>query len=266
MALRGVLFDLGGTLVRYHPPDGDWREMEEIGGLAVRKAWAERGHKVPSEEIASQTFWERMRKLWYGIPAGEQDESGHREHLSLEHQLRELGLEWGLNLTVDDVRAGLKAYVDAVQAVATPMPGAVETLAELRDRGMRLGVISNTIWPAEHHWHDLERFGMVKYLQVALFSAQERAWKPGRVIFERALRALGLEPAEVIFVGDSLVADVYGAQRVGMRGVWIKQPYIARGLNIEPDATIEQLPELVEVVREWSNAGFTTDPTGIGGE
>src|SRR5205807_6124381 len=66
---------------------------------------------------------------------------------------------------------------------------------------------------------DLERMGVAERLDAAVFSSEVGKRKPHPAIFERALAAVGVEPAHALFVGDQLVADVGGAGAVGMKTV-----------------------------------------------
>ena len=116
---------------------------------------------------------------------------------------------------------------------------------------MKIGLISNTTWPGEFHRQDMERYGLISFFDHLIFSADEKAWKPHQEVFQRSLAALGLSPHEAVFVGDSLFFDVWGAQQAGLRGVWIEQDqrWQPAGMDIQPDATIRRLPELLDVVR-----------------
>jgi putative hydrolase of the HAD superfamily len=75
--------------------------------------------------------------------------------------------------------------------------------------------------------------------------------KPHPTAFETALRALGVEvPDTAVFVGDRLWDDVFGAQRAGLRAVLRRNPHVS-AYDVEPDAVIDALPELVDVVDGW---------------
>lgn len=90
-------------------------------------------------------------------------------------------------------------------------------LDALRERGLRLGLVSNAIDPPWLLHRDLEQMGVAERLDVALFSSEVGWRKPHPAMFERALAELGVEPGRALFVGDSLVNDVGGAAAVGMR-------------------------------------------------
>ncbi len=97
--------------------------------------------------------------------------------------------------------------------VFEPMPGAVETLAGLRARGLELAVVSNwDIGLAEH----LERIGVTPLFSAIVTSAEAGAAKPDPTVFRVALDRLGVEPGRTLHVGDE-DEDEQGAAAAGMR-------------------------------------------------
>ena len=98
-------------------------------------------------------------------------------------------------------------------------------LDTLRERGLKLGLVSNAFDPPRLLHGDLEELGVAARLDVAVFSSEVGRRKPDPVIFERALTALGVEPARALFVGDTLATDVAGAKAFGMhtcQAVWFR--------------------------------------------
>ena len=94
-----------------------------------------------------------------------------------------------------------------------PMPGAVETVAGLRARGLELAVVSNwDVGLAEH----LERIGAASLFSAIVTSAEAGAAKPDPAVFRLALERLGVEPARALHVGDE-PEDEEGARAAGMR-------------------------------------------------
>lgn len=139
-------------------------------------------------------------------------------------------------------------------------------LAELRARGIKVGVLSNTTWTRE--WHDgiFERDGVMDLIDAAVYSSELPWTKPHPEAFRTALRVLGdIEPERAVFVGDRLFEDVYGAQAVGMRAVHIPHsnvPVHELGhTNGEPDATVQDLDELLTLVDAWNGHVAAPEPT-----
>ena len=93
-----------------------------------------------------------------------------------------------------------------------------------------------------------------------VFSNEHGHCKPRPSIFEELRRGLGVDYAEMMFVGDNLYVDVHGAQRCGMRAVHFDPPvrgtavapHVDHGLEILADARVTRLAELVAVVERMT--------------
>jgi putative hydrolase of the HAD superfamily len=248
MALKGVLFDLGGTILRYSPRGKEWEDMEKIGALGIYNNLRAQNYHLPPESQALDIAWNYIRTLWKVL------DTYDVKDLKLENQLSLLVAEWGVaNVPSEVVSTMALAYMDAIQAHVTIMDGVDHALQTLHDQGIRIGLISNTIWPGLSHQSDLERFGLTHYFEHLIFSADVELWKPHREIFEMGLAALDLKPEEAAFVGDSLYFDVWGAQQAGLHGVWIEQPHVwlPDGIEVAPDTTIRGQFELLEALELW---------------
>jgi putative hydrolase of the HAD superfamily len=97
-------------------------------------------------------------------------------------------------------------------------PEVPEVLAELKGRGVRLGVVSN--WDSRLP-KILEGLGIAGYFDFVLASAHVGAAKPAARIFEEALARAGVAGAEAVHIGDSCEDDVHGARRAGLHAVWL---------------------------------------------
>jgi putative hydrolase of the HAD superfamily len=120
---------------------------------------------------------------------------------------------------VDDLRVS-----DTLPVVA--YPDAAPTLGTLRDRGFRIGVCSNWGWEIDAFLIQADLFDLV---DVAITSARAGARKPHQRIFAAMTDALGVRPAEALFVGDSLRPDVEGPAEVGMSAVHLRRPEDSAG-------------------------------------
>ena len=143
----------------------------------------------------------------------------------------------------------------AIDALPVLVPGAREVLRDLSSR-FRLGLISNTgRTPGSALRVILDRLDLSQYFSAMVFSNEHGELKPRRSIFERLRSALDVEFNEMIFIGDNLYVDVYGAQGCGMKGIHFIPPQrgtavapdVDHGLTIEPDATIYDLRELLAI-------------------
>ena len=107
-----------------------------------------------------------------------------------------------------------------------PYPEAVATLASLRDSGLAIGVCSNWGWELDAF---LDQVGLLALVDAGVTSARAGARKPHPDIYDVSVSALDVEPAEVVFVGDSWEPDVRGPRRLGMTAVHVWREEERRG-------------------------------------
>jgi putative hydrolase of the HAD superfamily len=244
--IHAVIFDMGGTLLRFvRPGSGTWREFEAQGIRGLYRYLIEQGHPLRAhEDDFVETMFARMAEGWEQATGG---------------QINLRAVDWIAagtahhQLTLDEAALleAARHYALPLRAGISAAPGAEPTLAALRERGLRIGLISNTAWPAEMHLEDLEEVGVLPYLEHPIFSGEIGIWKPNPAIFQHALAALGVAPEQAVFVGDSPREDIRGAQSAGMRAVWVRSREFPQG-DVQPDATIDELPELLPILESWA--------------
>jgi putative hydrolase of the HAD superfamily len=227
-----VLFDLDDTLLDYSGSvDESWRR-------AVL-ACCQDGRLDPETLVvalgrARRWFWDdpvrqrlertNMLRAWQRIAT---------------HALQNLG-------TSDDELASAIAQHFAAhrREVMQLFPETRETLDRLRDRGTPLGLVTNG--DAAQQRFKIERHDLARYFDVIVIEGEFGAGKPDEVVFQHALASLGADPARACMVGDSLVHDVEGAQRLGIGAVWIDRT--GAGLPADsparPDHIIASLTDL----------------------
>jgi len=127
------------------------------------------------------------------------------------------------------------------------LDGAKEALQALKNKGMKLAVISNTIWPQYIIDEEMKRLEIAEFFDCVITSCAFGTKKPYPEIFEHTLSKLGVEANEAVFVGDSLKEDVAGASMVGMKTILLdwKREEIP---GITPDAKINALSELAGAI------------------
>lgn len=240
---RAVLFDMGGTLLKFvRPGNGTWREFEERGIRGLYRYLVDQGHPLRAEEDA---FVERM---FARLAEGWEQATGGRINLRAADWIAAGAADHDLALSDGALLEAVQHYARPLRQGVAAMPGAALALAGLQARGMRVGLVSNTIWPGELHREDLATLGLLEYIDYAVFSGDLGIWKPRPQIFLQVLERLGVAPAEALFVGDSPREDIRGAQAVGMRAVWIRSPEFALPDDIHPDAIIATPGEMLDLL------------------
>ncbi len=121
-------------------------------------------------------------------------------------------------------------------------PDALETLHWLKERGYRLGSVTNRGWAGPLFQQEMRDLGLAELFEVVAVSCEVGYVKPHPRIFQYALDCMGVEPGVVVMVGDSLRGDVEGAQALGITAVWRRPPLG------EPVEETEDKPEALESV------------------
>jgi putative hydrolase of the HAD superfamily len=129
--------------------------------------------------------------------------------------------------------------VSSLGLLAKPRPGAIETIGELRRRGLRVGLITVCSEDVVDIWEESPFAGV---FDSVICSCSCGYLKPDPRIYELSLRELGVEAVDAIFVGDGANDELAGAERVGMRAVQLGATRPWGGARIE---TIPQVLELI---------------------
>jgi putative hydrolase of the HAD superfamily len=227
MAVKAVIFDWGGTLTPWHTVDLDalW--------LSVCTAHFPAG-QAPGVAAALRAA---EIDLWL------QSETSQRS-ATLEHLLERAGVTvpeefWGVFFSAWDPHT----YTD---------PDVLPLLRSLRGRGIRVGVLSNTMWPRSAHERVFVRDGVDGLLDGAVYTSEIPWTKPHPEAFRAAMTAIGVdEPASCVFVGDRPFDDIHGAKSIGMRAVLLPNDSVPPHDAAVPDATIGRLAELLPYLERW---------------
>ena len=238
--VESVIFDWGGTLTPWYTVDplSTWLE-------AARAA-------VGDEDV------ERI-----GVALADAEEAVWSRALA-EHRSGTIA-EIFQAAAVTMTPALLAAYEEQWEPYTYIDPDAPPMLAALRERGVRVGVLSNTHWTREHHERVFARDGILHLLDGAVYTSEIPWTKPHPEAFRAAMAAVGVtDPPRCVFVGDRLFDDVWGAKSVGMRAVHLPHsviPTTQRGHSEGvPDAVVQRLAEVVPLVDAWRAAAEGRDP------
>lgn len=248
--IQAVLFDLGGTLLHYQDKQqADFRELTMRGILRLHAALPDFAYQPPPEsefgEVVNRHVGAAYMKNLTELRGG-----------SIETPLRSALEELGMSIDDEQWAEMRKHFYSVVDDAVYPRAGARSTLLTLHERGLKLALISNTYWAADVHDRHLQQYDLLDLLPQRTYSDKTRYIKPHPTIFTDALAALSVEPQQAVYVGDKLDTDIGGAQAVGMRAVLISSPYVVQSSDqttrdITPDATIEELPELLDRLTQW---------------
>lgn len=242
--IRAVVFDMGGTLEDLYFDDASRRaatvqlqhmlgemgldpgldaatlEATVLGGMEAYQAWRE----VKERELPPARVWAEYVFPNNGLP---------KDRLAA-------------------MAEDLTFFYETHYQIRKLRPDAHDVLQTLRDRGLRLGVISNiisrTLVPRQ-----LAAYGIAHLFGPVLTSAEFGWRKPNPRIFHEAARRLNLSPAECAYVGDTVSRDVIGARRAGyglaiqIRSFLTDKVDRAAGGEV-PDVVIGSLSEIIPLL------------------
>jgi len=239
--VKAVLFDFGHTLV-------DFRRTQE----ALHAAYQEIRDRI--EAVAFMEVPELLdlvERVAGGVDrlVEQSYREGRLEEINQAVLLREALAGIGFDLPDDVIDHIVILDHSAYSNSIAVEPDVLATLKTLKGDGYRMGLVSNLTLRADLMRADLQRWGLIDQLDATVFSSEVGVRKPDPRIFKEALKRVGAEPAETVFVGDRLYDDVSGAQAVGMRGVLTRQFRQEEDPAFQPDAVIEHLKELPDVLR-----------------
>lgn len=242
--LEAVLFDLGGTLLEYDSTELSYMDLHRIGLCGLHEYLARDGQDLPREDLFCDELLERTEARW-------RQSLTRMEGLNTADIFHDVLDDLGADVQHIDMHACIWAFYRPMAPHIRAYEDTYETLAHLRSRGLRIGLISNTAWPGALHNEDLARFDLTRFFDHLTYSSETRHCKPHSEIFLETLKVLEVEPGQAAFVGDRLYDDIGGAQAVGMKAILkIIAHREEKSDVICPDARIRALRELPAVLKQ----------------
>ena len=246
-SLEAVIFDWCGTLTPWHDVDlpEQWRVYaREVHGVPIEAS------EMPAEELAEADslairIHEAEAVAW---------QRGRTDHSS--SSLESILDAAGVDPAHDRHHLALAAYRGFWEP-HTHTDAQVRPVWEgLRERGIRVGVLSNTIWSREYHREVFERDGVLDLLDADVYSSEIHVVKPHADAFLAACASLGVEPECAAYVGDRPFEDIHGPQQVGMRAIWVPHSDIPVeqqvDVDVTPDAVAHELLDILDIVDAWT--------------
>jgi len=233
MVLRAVLFDIDDTLF-------STTQFAKAARRNAVHAMVETGLDLPEEVV--------LRELEEVLAEFTSNYDHHFDQLL--RRLRPKALE-SVNPALI-VAAGVAAYHDTKFRELKPFEDVIPLLSALRAAGVITGIITHgwTIKQAEK----IVRLGLVPHLdrRAVFISDQLGISKPNPKIYSLALRDLGLQAAQAMYVGDSPSHDITPPKSLGMKAVWAKRAsrFQPGASDAKPDHVVEDFVELRGILRE----------------
>lgn len=230
MSIDAVIFDWGGTLT-------PWRK---INVAATWRAYAARAAPADAESVASALLAAEM-EAWAGVR---------------DHQVSSCFTDILTAAGVDHREEAVAEYLTAWEPHTFTDPDVAGVFTGLRERGIRVGVLSNTLWPRSWHEGFFARDGVLDLVDGGVYTSELPYTKPHERAFRAAMAAVGVDdPEACVFVGDRPFDDISGAHAVGMRTIFVPHSDIPAEqqvpVDVRPDAVVDRLAEVIDHVDGW---------------
>jgi putative hydrolase of the HAD superfamily len=241
VSVAAVIFDWGGTLTPWHTVDlaKQWQIYAEHYAREHPAEFPDGGTDLAARMVAAdKAAWARLK------------ESGASARLEDVHAAA------GVRPDHPGHPAAQIAYEEFWEPHTLIDPDVPGLFAGLRDRGVRIGVLSNTIWSRDYHRALFARDGVLAFIDGDVYTSEIPWVKPHPEAFAAAMGAVGVEDAAAcVYVGDRPYEDVHGAQRVGMRAVLVPHSDIPvdqqMPVDVVPDGVAHRLLDVLDLVDGW---------------
>ncbi len=238
--IRHILFDLGGTLMH---AIGDWTPIFDSADQVL-------GEKLLEHNISIDPKIFRARLHAY-YAQREKDFQETTYHFILRELLTELG---HADVAESVFRSALDAMYSVTQTNWTLEDDTLATIQQLKSQNYKLGILSNA-GDDKDVQQLVEGFGIRAHFDFVLTSAACFYRKPHPRAFELALAHWNIAPEEAVMVGDSLEADIQGANNLHMKAIWITRRAQFNEddvLRFQPDFSMHSLNELLPTLEKIS--------------
>jgi putative hydrolase of the HAD superfamily len=240
--VEAVIFDWGGTLTPWHTVDliGQWKVYAENYARHHADQHPDGGADLAERMlVAERESWERLKR------------DGTSARLS------DVFEAVGVSTDHPGHPAAQVAYEEFWEPHTYIDPDVPVLFTALRERGVRIGVLSNTIWSRDYHQRVFDRDGVLTLIDGDVYSSEIPWVKPHPEAFGAAMAAVGMsDPSRCVYVGDRPYEDVHGAQQVGMRAILIPHSDIPADqqvpVDVTPDGVAHRLLDVLTLVDGWN--------------
>jgi putative hydrolase of the HAD superfamily len=240
--IKAVLFDLGDTLLHFG----------KIDTIRLFAAGARSSYdylKEQGQSVGSFTFylWRNLIRLHlkdlFSRITGKDFDA-----LAL---LQKIGTKKGVKLSSEQWQHVAWLWYEPLSRIAEVEPGTKNTLTELKNKGLKLGIVSNTFVNSSSLEKHLKQLSILDFFTVRIYSYEFDFRKPNLQIFRIAAERIGETLDKILFVGDRIDKDIQPAIKTGMHAV-LKEAYTNTGKNIPKGIhkikNLAELPSLIEKI------------------
>ncbi|MDE2767985.1 MAG: HAD family hydrolase [Chloroflexota bacterium] len=241
MPIRGVIFDIGDTLLTQEPLVGS--PSNRRGAAAIAPLVRPFLKTTLTDEQLAESFGEALQESL--VEAYQHECALPNAHRILAQVLD--AMDW--EPSDEAVEVLLPAYFEPWYEAMQPRPQAVRVLQLLREAGLRLAAIANVLYGEDLLLERLRTLGLAPHLDAVVFSTELGWLKPHPAPYRAAAQRLRLPAQSLVMVGDDWEIDVRAAQRLGIRAIWLRSADLRPG-DESAAAAIDDLGDLIPAIAE----------------
>ena len=242
MQVKGIIFDINGTLTDIHTNEGHDEIYRILSNVLSYQGIVLEPHVV--KDLYFQIMKEQR--------AAREGRHPEFDAIGIFHTiLTQYATDFTRGLSPQKLEQLPRLLAETYRAASRfrlqPYPGVVDTIRQLH-QNYHLAIVSDG--QTAYAVPELNTVGLAGYFDPIIISGDVGVRKPHERLFTDALTAMKMTPSEVLFVGNDMYRDVYGAKRVGMTTVFCKSNQgLAEKEGVKPDYIIYQFPELLTAIR-----------------
>lgn len=242
MIVKGIIFDINGTLVDIHTDE-----------------WHDDVYRIISNLLSYQGILldqKEVKSLYFQIMKEQRAARGERhpefDAIGIFREIvTQYSTEFTRGLPVDKFEQLPILLAETHRAASRfrlqPYPGVVDTIRQLHPK-YHLAIITDA--QTAYSAPELNAVGLSGYFDPIVISGNFGYRKPDVRLFTAALNQMNMAPSEILFVGNDVYRDVYGAQRLGMKTVFFRTNQGTQEKEgVKPDYIIYNFPELLNAIR-----------------
>ncbi len=242
---KALIFDLGSTLIEYEKIP--WPEMAPHCMKEVAKFLRKKKIDIPDDEQFVEQF-EALKTEYRKLASDKYIEWTIPQ--VAEKLLKNISIEADEKL-IDGM---FEAYYKPIEKNLSVYDDTADTLELIKNKGLTIGLVSNTIFPESAHLRELKRFKISQYFDFTLFSSTFGLRKPHSDIFIKAANLAGYAPSECVYIGDRYLEDITGPESIGMPAI-LKKLDIREYPSDMPEtirsiSCLSELPEHIDLIEE----------------
>ena len=207
MKFQAVIFDLFGTIV---------------DDFAAASAGSNHAEFPAALGLPYDPFMQHWRQLT--------DRRSLGEFQTVEASIEHVCAIIGASVTAEQMARAVETRLQLTRRALIPRPDAVATLAQLRQDGCKIGLLSNCTVEIPIIWPETE---FAALFDSTIFSSRERIKKPAQQIYYLACQRLGVTPEACLYIADGENYELAAAAQVGMQPVLFKTATLPREIRRE---------------------------------